>query len=115
MDDEQATYPTADTAGAIAFLEILRPKGPWALTAIVPDGVTTTKTFEASDEAGAAAFIAEHNKAGQNLYYTLNSCGRPISKPSKADMTGAIALHAELRSGQGRDHRGGENADHGGL
>jgi predicted P-loop ATPase len=95
MDDEHATHPRTDTAGAIAFLKALRPKGPWALTAIIPDGVTTTKSFEASDEAGAAAFIKEHNQAGKNLYYTLNLCGRPISKPSKADMTGAIALHAD--------------------
>ena len=93
--NERAAYPKNDTAGAIAFLKALRPAGPWVLTAIVPDRLTTTKSFETSDEAGAMAFITERNQAGENLYYTLNSCGRPISKPAKADMTGAVALHVD--------------------
>jgi hypothetical protein len=101
MNDERADYPKTDVGAAIAFLKALRPKGPWVLTAIVPDGMTTTKSFEASDEAGAAAFIKERNQAGQNVYYTLNSCGRPISKPAKADITGAIALHVDSDPNEG--------------
>ena len=41
-----------DAASSIAFLRALRPAGPWVLTSIVPDGPTTTKSFEATDEAG---------------------------------------------------------------
>ena len=93
--DDRATHPKTDATGAIAFLKALRPRGPWAVTAIVPDGSTITKSFETSDEAGAIRFIEEHNQAGENLYYTLNSCGMPRSKPAKADMTGAIALHVD--------------------
>ena len=95
MDDERATYPKTDTTSAIAFLKALRPAGPWVLTAIVPDGPTTTQSFEASDEAGATRFIKSTNHAGQNVYFTGNSCGRPGRKPKKADMTGAIMLHAD--------------------
>ena len=95
MDDERATYLRADTTSAIAFLKALRPAGPWVLTAIVPDGPTTTKSFEASDEAGATRFIKSTNHTGQNVYFTGNSCGRPGRKPKKADMTGAIMLHAD--------------------
>ena len=64
MDDERATYPKTDTTGAIAFLKALRPAGPWVLTAIWPDGPTTTQSFEASDEAGATRFIKDTNHAG---------------------------------------------------
>ena len=95
MGDERATYPKTDTTGAITFLKALRPAGPWVLTAIWPDGPTTTQSFEASDEAGATRFIKDANHAGRNVYFTGNSCGRPGSKPKKADMTGAIMLHAD--------------------
>ena len=95
MGDERATHPKTDTTAAIAFLKIVRPAGPWVLTAIWPDGPTTTQSFEASDEAGATRFIKDANHAGRNVYFTGNSCGRPGSKPKKADMTGAIMLHAD--------------------
>ena len=95
MDDERATVLKADTTSAIRFLKALRPAGPWVLTAIIPDGPTTTKSFEASDEAGAIRFIKSTNHTGQNVYFTGNSCGRPGRKPKKADMTGAIMLHAD--------------------
>ena len=64
------------------------------MTAIVPDGATTTRTFEASDEDGVRKFIASHN-ATKNIYFTGNPCGRPSKKPTKADMTGAIFLHTD--------------------
>ena len=95
MGDERATHPKTDTTAAIAFLKIVRPAGPWVLTAIWPDGPTTTQSFEASDEAGATRFIKDANHAGRNVYFTGNSCGTPGSKPKKADMTGAIMLHAD--------------------
>ena len=44
---------------------------------------------------GATRFIKDANHAGRNVYFTGNSCGRPGSKPKKADMTGAIMLHAD--------------------
>ena len=54
MGDERATYLKTDTAGAITFLKALRPgRCLWVLTAIWPDGPTTTQSFEASDEVGA--------------------------------------------------------------
>ena len=105
MDDEHVTRPKTDTTGAIAFLKTLRPAGPWVLTAIWPDGPTTTQSFEASDEAGATRFIKDTNQAGRNVYFTGNSCGKPESKPKKADMTGAVMLHADS------DPRDGETID----
>ena len=72
MNAARTNYPQTDTNATIAFLKALRPKGPWVITAVIPDGVTTTKSFESSDEANAAAFIKDQNQAGKNLYYTLN-------------------------------------------
>ena len=95
MGDERATVSENRHDKRDPFLKALRPAGPWVLTAIWPDGPTTTKSFEASDEAGATRFIKSTNHTGQNVYFTGNSCGRPGSKPKKADMTGAIMLHAD--------------------
>src|SRR5262245_53607065 len=69
---------------ANAFLEWLRPGGPWVLTAIVPDGSITTETVD--DAAGVEAFITRHNsRAG--IYYTPNRCRRRMtSKPRKTDI-----------------------------
>ena len=81
-----------DLDAALAFLKVLRPSGPWVLTAIVPDGPTATDTF---DEAGARKFIVTRNARGENIYFTGNLCGRVKKKPTKADMTGAIFLHTD--------------------
>ena len=69
MGDEHTTYPRTDTRAAIAFLKILRAAGPWVLTAIRPDGPTTTQSFEASDEAGAIRFINDTNHAGEERLF----------------------------------------------
>src|SRR4051794_22605253 len=37
---------------AIAYLRDTLPAGPWVLTAIIPDGSTKTRAFEANDHAG---------------------------------------------------------------
>jgi hypothetical protein len=36
---------------AIRFLQRLAPNRPWVLTAIVPDGVTLTRTFSNGEDA----------------------------------------------------------------
>ena len=99
-NDDLAPDPDA----SLEFLKVLRPAGAWVLTAIVPDGPTTTRTFEASDEAGVRKFIVSHN-ATENVYFTGNLCGRVKKKPAKADMTGAIFLHTD------DDPREGETPD----
>ena len=55
-----------DPEAAIAFLELLRSGGPWVLTAITPDGpTTTTETFY---KAEAAARWIERENASRNIY-----------------------------------------------
>src|SRR5262249_34891775 len=63
---------------AIKFLQHLYPEGPWVLTAIVPDGATKTQTFTQSQLEPARKFIAEHNRNGENVYYSINPTKRTL-------------------------------------
>jgi hypothetical protein len=81
-----ATNPTGlDTA--VAFLEKLRPGGPWVLVAIVPDGEPTATTAFTADQV--AVFIRTHNGKA-NLYYQVNPTRTPMSK--KAAKTDIAAI-----------------------
>jgi hypothetical protein len=83
-----------ETSTAIDFLKQLRPNGPWTLTAIKPDGAALTRTFEDEDEA--AQFIAKYN-GERNLYYSVNPTRAGLTKKaSKADITAAEFVHADL-------------------
>lgn len=90
-------------SAAVDFLRRLHPDGPWALTAIsVNKKSITTRTFGPGDEAGARAFIDEHN-GRRNLYYALNPPTRALSKKStRADIRAVVALHVDI------DARAGE-------
>jgi hypothetical protein len=78
--------------GAISFLQKLRPDGPWVVTAI--KGTTITETFTEAEEA--RGFIATHNRAGANVYYTANVCRVAMaSKPKKADIATVEFLHVD--------------------
>ncbi len=81
---------------AVDFLKWLHPPGPWAITAIVPDGTTITKVFDPDAEAELRAFIAEHD-GKRNLYYTLNEPRPDITKKAlKADIVRAPFLHVDI-------------------
>lgn len=77
------------------FLEHLRPGGPWAITAIVPDGATVTRTFAASETQEMAAFIRQHNST-KNVYFSLNPTRTAMSsKAKKADIASVAYLHVD--------------------
>src|SRR5215475_8054100 len=80
--------PTPGLEQATAFLKRLRPGGPWALTAIIPDGGTVTETFAERDEAAMAAFIRQRNAdERRNVYYTINPVhGAVHKKPTKKEI-----------------------------
>ena len=65
---------------AVSFLEQLRPGGPWVLTAITPDGPTTTTT--AHSAADIESFIREHN-GKRNQYYSVNPTKTTMSKKAR--------------------------------
>lgn len=84
---------------AVAFLRMLRPDGPWAVTAIWPEREakkpTPTKTY--SDAAVCAKAIDRANTTGWNVYYSLNPTRGPITKKAKkTDIARVEYLHVDI-------------------
>jgi Mesyanzhinovviridae DNA primase len=87
-------FRAALTADSIAFLEKVRPGGPWVLTAIVPDGKPTTTT--ANNPREAQAFIFTHN-GQRNIYFSVNPTRTPTSeKAAKTDIAAIEYIFADL-------------------
>jgi hypothetical protein len=85
---------TAACTEALSHLEQLRPNGPWLLTAIIPDGKTTTITAHNADEV--RQFIDDHN-GKQNLYYSVNPVRRDMrKKTTKEDIAQIEYLFGDL-------------------
>jgi len=76
---------------AVAFLEWLRPGGPWVQTAIIPDGPTLTITAKNADEV--RAFVTKHD-GKRNSYYSVNPTRVAMSK--KAAKTDIAAIEFAL-------------------
>jgi hypothetical protein len=90
------------TDEALTFLRALRPQGPWVLTSIFSDAeTTTTKTFDANDEAAVRQFIESHNDT-KNIYYSVNPLRtKKASKAKKVDIAAIEYLFADLDPGDG--------------
>jgi hypothetical protein len=86
-EEPEGRSTPADLALVKDFLEKLRPGGPWVLTAIVPDGATTTITVNTMDQV--EAFVREHN-GKRNLYYSVNPTRAAMDK--KAAKTDIAAI-----------------------
>src|SRR4029077_13436952 len=86
-------------AGAVDFLEKLRPGGPWVLIAITPDGLIEAITANTPDKVNA--FVRRHN-GKPNLYYSVNPTRTAMSKKAaKADIAAIEYLLADLDPGNG--------------
>ncbi|WP_329768241.1 VapE domain-containing protein [Stenotrophomonas muris] len=84
------------------FLTRFRPGGPWLLTAIVPDGMTSTRTF--TDADAAERWALDENAAGRNLYFSVNQTTRALDKKAtKADIARVEFLHVDLDPRAGED------------
>jgi hypothetical protein len=83
----QAQDVAEQISEAISFLKQLRPSGPWVLTAIIPDGQTTTITAHTSGEIDA--FIREHN-GKRNIYYSVNPTRTAVSKKAAKKEIAAV-------------------------
>jgi AAA domain len=89
----------------VNFLELLRPSGPWVLTAITPHGATNTITARTAAEIDT--FVREHD-GKRNLYYSVNPTkGAVFKKAAKADMAAVEYLLADLDP---QDNETSENA-----
>ncbi len=79
---------------AVEFLALLRPGGPWVLTAIVPDGTTKTTTAQTGDDV--RTFVSTHNGIC-NLYYSVNPSRKAMTrKAAKTDIASIEYLLADL-------------------
>lgn len=80
---------TSDLNISIRFLRALRPRGPWTLTALLPDGngSAPTETFIGTSEAAAMReWIASHNRRS-GVYFCCNPTRRRMHKrPCEADI-----------------------------
>jgi hypothetical protein len=85
IDEAPPIQPGPDSWDeAVAFLEQLRPGGPWVLSAIVPDGPIDTITALAPSDV--RAFVARHN-GKRNLYFSVNPTREALSrKAAKTDI-----------------------------
>jgi hypothetical protein len=84
---------------SIEFLRLLRPAGPWQLTAIDPQtGDIVTRTIRSA--AKACEFVAEHN-GRRNLYYAVNPVRIENIKASKTDVSAIEFLLGDLDPREG--------------
>src|SRR5262245_15585899 len=87
------------------FLQKLRRDGPWLLTAIVPDGATTTSSTRTTDQV--KAFVRNHD-GKRNLYYSVNPTRTAMSKKAaKKDIAAVEFIHFD---GDPRDDETPEQA-----
>lgn len=91
---------------AIAFLQMYRPGGPWALTAIAPDRKSTeTKTF-APDDQGNTDHLYDwlaDLEGKRNVYFHVNPTIHAVkNKASRTDIKSVDYLHVDIdpRPGQ---------------
>lgn len=93
----------ANTDEAIAFLQRFAPEGPWALTAIVPDGKTFTQTFWPRTLEAMRTWI-EAAQGQRNIYFHVNPVSHELNKKAeKTDMEALAWLHVDMDPRPGED------------
>jgi len=93
-----------DSAAAVEFLTRWAEGQQVVLTSIVPDGVTTTRTFASAAEPAMRAWIDER-QGKENLYFHVNPIRRALSsKAAKEDMDRLAWLHVDVDPRVGEDH-----------
>jgi hypothetical protein len=82
------------TSKPVEFLKWLRPKGPWLLTAIMPDGSVTAATVSTAKDVNG--FVREHD-GKRNIYYSVNPTRKAMNKkPAKTDIAAIEFLLSDL-------------------
>lgn len=92
-----------DTGAAVAFLQRFAPAGPWALTAIVPDGKTFTQTFRSSTLTQMREWIDAH-QGQRNIYFHVNPVTHDLNKKAEKTEIAELAwLHVDIDPRPGED------------
>ncbi len=87
---------TADIDASVSFLRCWVPKGWWVLTAIIPDGITETRTFGPKDESILRRWLAGCADL-RNIYYSVNMPKYKLTKKAlKSDIGYMLALHVDV-------------------
>jgi hypothetical protein len=97
-EHEAGTTISADIA--IDFLNLLRPAGPWQLSAINPNVNNDIKTVTATTVGQARSFIDRYN-GDHNLYYAPNPVRAKDKKASKTEVSAIEFLLADLDPNEG--------------
>ena len=95
-----AETPTLDLAECVQFISFwcgVTGAPHITLTAITPDGATTTITFTPSDLEKAGDWIRRAQTNGRNVYFQVNETpARCATKPKKEVMIAALCRHADV-------------------
>jgi hypothetical protein len=84
---------------ALKYLELLRPGGPWLLTAFQLNGLP--RSSWATTAAEVRAFVTKHDGSA-NVYYSVNPTrGRIEKKAAKVDIARIEFVHADLDPASG--------------
>lgn len=96
QEEEQPASPDDPATLATKFLMLLRPAGPWQLTAINPDikGKIVTRTIKTLE--AALGFIREHD-GKRNLYFSVNPVRVENIKASKTDIDAIVLADLDPR------------------
>ena len=97
MSADTATLDTTECEQFIQFWMEVTEAPHVTLVSIVPDGHTTTRTFERGDLEAAKPWIAACQRDCRNIYFqpneTLPGCNK---KPSKQDIAAALCRFADI-------------------
>lgn len=85
---------------ALDFLSLLRPGGPWQLSAINPNVKNDIKTITATTPDQARGFIDRYND-NRNLYYAPNPVRAKDKKASKTEVSAIEFLPGDLDPNEG--------------
>ena len=80
-------HSTAPEVTVISFLRRLRARGPWVLSACVPDGGLLTRTLETDTKV--TQFVRAYNGT-RNVYYSVNPTKGAVSKKATKSDIGRI-------------------------
>src|SRR6516164_105471 len=97
--EHEAGRPKAADS-ALEFLELLRPSGPWQLSAINPDVNNDIKTVTATTSDQVREFI-NCNNGNRNLYYAPNPVRVKDKKASKTEVAAIEFLPGDLDPNEG--------------
>jgi hypothetical protein len=99
--------PISQPESSLAFLNLLRPDGPWLLVAIKEEGDKSqikAKTFSLDQISHVPGWILNLNRDAWNIFYSVNPTRELVNrKPQKIDIAAAEYLFVDIDPRTGED------------